>query len=128
MARLLWLLPKAAPALLRHCAAYADLAALDLARARRQMMAQLLAVAAMLICWVFAAMLGCLAIIAYTWDTPHRVGTIAGMAGGFLLLGLASALYRANLSRRNSPLFSAMRKEWQEDSVILERILAGERE
>ena len=128
MARLLWSLSKAAPALLRHCATYAELATLELARARRQMRAQLVAVAAMLICWVFAAVLGCMAIIAYTWDTPHRVGTIAVMAGAFLLLGLASALYRSNLSRRNSPLFSAVRKEWQEDSVILERILAGERE
>ena len=43
--RLLWSLPKAAPALLRLLGAYVDLASLDLARAQREIAAELLATA-----------------------------------------------------------------------------------
>jgi len=62
--RLLWSLPKAAPALLRHLAAYADLASLDLARARREFAAELLGSAIAAISGLFALFMGCLAVVA----------------------------------------------------------------
>ena len=40
---MLWSLPKAAPALLRHIAAYVDLASLDLAKTRREFAAEFIA-------------------------------------------------------------------------------------
>ena len=48
--RLLWSLPKAAPALLRHFAAYIDLASLDLTRACREFVAEFVATAIMAVC------------------------------------------------------------------------------
>jgi uncharacterized membrane protein YqjE len=123
--RLLWLLPKAAPALLRHLAAYVDLAGLDLAKAQSEIAAQVLAGAVLAICALFAVFMGCLLVVAYTWNTPHRISAIAWMGGGFLLAAVAAAIYRSNAARNRSPLFASVSREWQEDRVLLERILAS---
>ena len=126
--RLLWSLPKAAPALLRHAAAYADLASLDLARARREIAAEFLASAIAAISSLFAVFMGCLAVVAYTWDTPHRVSAIAWMGGGFLAVAIVAAAYRANAVRAKSQLLASVRREWQEDRVLLERILSSDQD
>jgi len=126
--RLLWLLPRAAPALLRHLAAYADLASLDLARARRELAAEFLGAAVAAICCLFAVFMACLAVVAYTWDTPHRVSAIAWMGGGFLGVAIVAALYRANAVRAKSQLLASVRREWQEDRVLLERILSSDQD
>jgi uncharacterized membrane protein YqjE len=124
--RALWSLPKAAPALMRHIGAYVDLAALDMARTQRELTAQLVAYAIIAICALFAVLLACLGVVAYTWDTPYRVAAIAWMGGGFLVIAIAAAIYCACVTR--SPLLSDVRREWQEDRVILERILSSEEE
>ena len=126
--RLLWLLPKAAPALLRHLAAYVDLASLDLGRAHREITAQILASAILVLCGLFAVFMGCLAVVAYTWDTPHRVSAIDWMGGGFLGVALAAAVYRASIARSQLPLLASVRREWQEDRVLLERILTSDQD
>ena len=122
--RLLWSLPKAAPALLRHFAAYVDLASLDLAKASRELAAELLVSAVMAICGLFAVLMGCLAVIAYTWDTPYRLAAIGVMGGVFLIAAIAAAIYRASLVRAKSRILASVRREWQEDRVLLERILS----
>jgi uncharacterized membrane protein YqjE len=126
--RLLWLLPKAAPALLRHLAAYVDLASLDLARARREIAAEFLATAVAAVCGLFAVLLGCLAVVAYTWDTPHRVTAIVWMGGGFLAVAIAAAVYRANAVRAKSQFLGSLRRAWEEDRVLLERILSSDQD
>lgn len=122
--RLLWRLPKAAPALLRHLVAYVELAGLDFATAKRDAAAQLLASLIVVVCVIFALFLACLGVVAYTWDTPHRVSAIAWMGGGFLLAAIVAALYRARIARAAPPLFASVRQEWEDDRVILERILS----
>jgi uncharacterized membrane protein YqjE len=126
--RLLWTLPKAAPALLRHVAAYADLASLDLARTRREIAAEVLASAIAAICALFAVFMGCLAVVAYTWDTPHRVSAIAWMGGGFLGAAIIAAAYRANVVRDKSQFLATVRRQWEEDRVLLERLMSSEEE
>jgi uncharacterized membrane protein YqjE len=126
--RLLWLLPKAAPVLLRHFVAYAELAGLDLARTQRDLLAQLIASALLLIGVFFALLMGCLLVVAYTWDTHYRIAAIAWMGGGFLLVAAAAALFRSNVSRAQTPFLASVRREWQEDRVILERILSSDEE
>jgi uncharacterized membrane protein YqjE len=123
---MLWLLPKAAPALLRHIAAYVDLASLDLAATCREIAAEFVASAVLAICALFALLMGCLIVVALTWDTPYRVAAIACMGGGFLLLAVLAAVYRASMVRAKSPLLASVRREWQEDRVILERILSDQ--
>jgi uncharacterized membrane protein YqjE len=122
----LWSLPKAAPALMRHIGAYIELAALDLARAQREITAQVVAAAIAAICALFAVFMFCLGVVAYTWDTAYRVAAIAWMGGGFLLIAVAALIYRARLGRARSPLLSDVKREWQEDRVILERILSSD--
>jgi uncharacterized membrane protein YqjE len=122
---MLWSLPKAGPALLRHLAAYVDLASLDLARTQRELTTELLAFAVVAICGLFAVFMGCLAVVAYTWDTPHRVAAIAWMGGGFVVVAIAAAAYRANAARARSQFLAAVRREWDQDRVLLERILSS---
>ena len=124
--RLLWSLPKAAPALLRHLMAYLDLASLELARARREIAVQAVASAIMVFCALFALVLGCLAVIAYTWDTPHRVAAIVWMGGGFLGLAIAAAAYLALMARSRSQFLASVRREWLQDRVFLERLLSSD--
>lgn len=126
--RLLWSLPKAAPALLRHLAAYVDLASLDLARAHREIAAELLATAVLIICGLFAAFMGCLAVVAYTWNTPHRMTAIAWLSGGFLAVAIAAAVYRSRVVRARSSLLACVRREWQEDRELIERILSSDQD
>jgi uncharacterized membrane protein YqjE len=122
----LWSLPKAAPALMRHIGAYIELAGLDLARTHREITAQVVASAIVAICVLFAVFLSCLWVVAYFWDTPHRLAAIAWMAGGFLIIAIAAAVYRARAAHARSPLLSDVRREWQEDRVILEKILSSD--
>jgi uncharacterized membrane protein YqjE len=122
--RALWSLPKAAPALLRHLAAYVELAALDFARAQREISTQLIIVVVMSVCVLFALLFACIGVIAYTWDTPYRVAAIAWMAGGFLALAVIAAAVGARQAR--SPFLADVQREWQEDRLLLERILADE--
>ena len=123
--RLLWLLPKAAPALLRHLVAYVDLAGMELAKAQREISSEFLATAIAAVCGLFAVFMGCLAVVAYTWDTPYRVTAIACMAGVFLAAAIAAAIYRYNVVRSRSEFLASVRREWHQDRVVLENILSS---
>lgn len=124
--RALWLLPKAAPALLRHLAAYLELVALDVARAQREISAQLIAAVATGICVLFSILFACIGVIAYTWDGPYRVAAIAWIAGGFLLLAVVAALLQGKLARSRSPFLADLQREWQQDRVLFERIMSDD--
>ena len=113
---------------MRHIGAYVELAGLDLARTQREIMAQVVASAIVAICALFAVFLICLGVIAYTWNTPYRLAAIAWMAGGFIVVAIGAALYRARVARERSPLLADVRREWQEDRVLLERILSADGE
>jgi hypothetical protein len=126
--RALWSLPKAAPALLRHLAAYAELAALDFARAQREIGSIFIAAAIAAVCVMFCLFLGCLAVIGYYWDTASRVAAICWLAGGFLLVAVIMLIYCTRLSRGRTPFLTDLRREWQEDRVFLERILSSDEE
>jgi uncharacterized membrane protein YqjE len=125
---MLWSLPKAAPALLRHLAAYIDLASLDLARAYRETAAELLALSIIVIGGLFAVFMGCLAVVAFTWDTPYRMVAIAWMGGAFLCVAIVAAVYRSRIVRAKSRFLDSVRREWQEDRVLLDRILSSEQD
>lgn len=124
--RLLWTLPKAAPALLRHFAGYAELAGEDLEQTQREIGAQLLAAAIVGIALFFVILSSCLLVVALTWDTPYRVPAIAWMGGAFLLIAVVAGVYRSTLIRAQAPLLASVRQEWAEDRVILERIISPE--
>lgn len=111
---------------MRHIGAYVELVGLDLARAQREITAQLVATVILAICILFALFLVCMGVIAYTWNTPYRVAAIAWMAGGFIVVAIGCLIYRARIARARTPLFTDVHREWQEDKVILERILSSD--
>ena len=111
---------------MRHIGAYVELVGLDLQRTQREITAQLIATAIVAICALFAVFLVCLGVIAYTWDTPYRLAAIAWMAGGFVVIAIVALVYRARIARDRTEMFADVQREWQEDKVILERILSSE--
>jgi hypothetical protein len=50
------------------------------------------------------------------------------MAGGFIAVAIGAALYRARAARERSPLLADVHREWQQDRVLLERILSADGE
>jgi uncharacterized membrane protein YqjE len=122
--RVLWLLPKAAPALLRHIGAYVELVALELEQSRRDLTANILAAVVAGVCVFFAVLMGCVIIVALTWDTPYRVPAVAWTGGGFLAVALLALIYRSKVMKDQQPFLAAVKREWQEDVVVLESILA----
>ncbi len=124
--RLLWSQPKAAPVLLRLLGAYTDLAAQDLARSRRELTAGIVAAVVMAAGALFALLMLCLVVVAYTWDGRHRVAAIACMAGGFAAVAALAAWYRARFARDSAPFLDSVRREWREDRALLERLLTAD--
>lgn len=124
--RALWSLPKAAPALLRHIAAYAELIALDLARAQREIARSLVVSVLGGLCILLALFFGCVGLIAYYWDSPYRVTVILCISGVFVFGAVLLFVYRASLAR--SLFLADVSQQWQEDRVLLERVLSPDEE
>jgi hypothetical protein len=120
---LLSALPEAAPILLRHAAAYAELVGEDLARAQRDMAKRVVAGVVIGVSCVFVLGMICLAVIARTWDTPYRSDAIAWLGLAFLAAGVVAWLVRARLIRSEPPFLASVKAEWHQDRIVLERIL-----
>jgi uncharacterized membrane protein YqjE len=126
--RLLWSLPKAAPALLRHILGYVELAVQDLDQVQRDFGARLLAGVIVGICVFFLLLTGCLLVVALTWDTPHRVSAIIWMGVTFLTVAVIAIAYRFRVVSAQPPFLATVRREWGEDRVILDHILSPDEE
>jgi uncharacterized membrane protein YqjE len=126
--RLLWSLPKAAPALLRHVLTYVELAVQDLDQLQRDFGVRLLAAAIVGLCVFFLLVTGCLLVVALTWDTPHRVSAILWMGLAFLTVAVIAVAYRFRVLSAQQPFLATVRREWREDRVILDRILSPDEE
>lgn len=122
--RVLWLLPKAAPALLRHIGAYIELVALELEQSRRELTVNVVAAVVAGVCVFFALLMGCVVIVALTWDTPYRVPAVAWTGGAFLAVAVLALIYRSKAMKDQAPFLASVKREWQEDVVVLESILA----
>ena len=124
-----WSLPRAAPILLRHLSAYAELVEQDLAVAQRQISARLVAIALILLTGLFTLLLICAAIIGATWDTPQRMMAFYWMIGVFAVLLLMALGYLSRINSQSDSLFANVKREWVIDRVVLDRLLAdGQRE
>jgi uncharacterized membrane protein YqjE len=124
--RLLWSLPKAAPALLRHMAAYVELVAYDVAQLQRDIVASVVAALIVTLSLGFAIVMGCAMVVAVTWNTPHRIAAIAWMGVAFLVIAVIALLYRAKILKEQTPALESLRRQWKEDEAVLERILPQE--
>jgi hypothetical protein len=115
-----------APVLLRHLDAYAELAAEDLARSRTQIGLTAGGMLMLLISLLFALQMLCLAAVAAAWDTAARMPVIFGLLGFFAILAAGAVIHLRRLLRARTPVFGAMRREWELDRRTLLYLLSGE--
>ena len=102
------------------------MAAFDFERAKRDAVSGIIAAAVIGVGLLFTVLMGCAAVIAVTWDTPHRLAAIAWMGGAFLAIAVIAMIYASRIAAGQAPFLDTVRREWKEDSVILERILADD--
>jgi len=121
---LLRVLPEAAPIVLRHLAAYAELLSEDLVRAQRELAARLIANLVIGVSLAFTLAMVCLGVLARTWDTPYRLVAIAWMGGIFLLIAVLGGLVRSRMLRAQGTFLGSIKDEWRQDRIALERILS----
>jgi uncharacterized membrane protein YqjE len=122
--RLLWSLPKAAPAILRHLMAYAELAGQDFERTQQDLARRLVAFAIAGVCVFFVIESLCLLVVALSWDTPYRVPAIAWMGGVFLVVAIIAGVYRSKVANAQVPFLGTVRREWAEDRELVDKILS----
>ena len=111
----------------RHAGAYTDLILSDLDAASAALGQRLLAAAVMACALVFAILMGCVWLIAATWDTVARYWMIAGLLGLFLAIA-AAAFWRLKLLTAGAPgVLPQTAGEWAKDRRLLEELLERER-
>jgi hypothetical protein len=117
-------LPKLAPLVLRHLAAYLELTAEEVAALVRDLTQRVLAVAMALVAGIVALLLGCLWVTALAWDTPWRGMVIGSLV---VLFGLTAAILGARATRGWKPgqrPFARLRTEWESDQLLLQDAFA----
>ena len=116
-------LQRAAPVLLRHLSAYAELAGQDLAASKVELAARARSALVLLVSTVFALVMLCACVIAATWDTPYRLAAVAGLVGLFVIIAGAAAIHLARSPAQRA--FAAVRREWRQDRALLEQLVAN---
>jgi uncharacterized membrane protein YqjE len=111
----------------RHAGAYTDLILSDLDAASAALGRRLLAAAVMACALVFAILMGCVWLIAATWETVARYWVIAGLLGLFLAIA-AAAFWRLRLLTAGAPgVLPQTAGEWAKDRRLLEELFERER-
>jgi uncharacterized membrane protein YqjE len=111
----------------RHAGAYTDLILSDLDAASAALRQRLLAAAVMACALVFAVLMGCVWLIAATWDTVARYWVIAALLGLFLAIA-AAAFWRLKLLTAGAPgVLPQTAGEWAKDRRLLEELFERER-
>ncbi len=118
----------AASIAVRHAGAYTDLMLVDVDTAAESLRRRIAAGALLGIALLLAILMGCVAVLAATWDTNGRYWAVGGLLVFFsVVAGLA---YRTLLLlNANAPgVLSRTAREWAKDRELLEELLARERE
>jgi uncharacterized membrane protein YqjE len=111
----------------RHAGAYTDLILSDLDAASAALADRLLAAAVMAGALVFAILMGCVWLIAATWDTVARFWVIAGLLGLFLAIAAAAFWRLRRLTAAAPGVLPQAAGEWAKDRRLLEELLERER-
>ena len=110
------------PAMLRHLQAYADIAGEDVREAASPIVRRLLVLLVAGAAAFVAFSMGCVWLLALTWDGPWRSWTAGGLALGFAAIAAALCLYRARpRGKRRIEFFSRTRFELSRDRELVER-------
>jgi uncharacterized membrane protein YqjE len=107
------LLPRLLQALLRHLFAYGELAYEEGVLAAQRIRRRLIGAAVACMAGMLALMMGCVWVLAATWDGPDRMIAVGALCIGFLLIAIIGIAYAAGGTRR-AP-FQQLRAEWHND-------------
>lgn len=113
----------AAPLLARHASAYGDLIADDVLTAWQEFGRRLWVGVVLIMAVMIALLLCCGWLIALTWDTPDRLGTIGALAGFFGLVSLIACIIMFRLQSRPMRLLDQTRQEWAKDRLLVEDLV-----
>jgi uncharacterized membrane protein YqjE len=108
--------------IIRHASSRLELLGLELAEERERVIAIL--IAALMSCFfvwlavVFAALL----VVAFYWDTAHRLQAIGWMAGGSLVVAIVGVSFLMKRLKRPTALFSHSLAEFDKDRRALESL------
>ena len=116
-------LQRAAPVLLRHLSAYAELAGQDLAASKAEFAARARSVVILVVSGILALVMLCACVIAATWDTEYRLAGVASLAGLFVMIACAAAMHLARAPARRR--FAAVRREWKQDRALIEQLISN---
>ncbi|HEX4025221.1 MAG TPA: hypothetical protein VHX52_11050 [Steroidobacteraceae bacterium] len=114
------LLPRLLQAVLRHLFAYGELLCQELVAAARRGRRRLWGAAVAVIAGLMALGLGCLWVIAATWDGPDRLIAVGALCVGFALIAIIGAVY-AGRGAAARP-FERLRAEWRADMDEIARL------
>jgi hypothetical protein len=114
------LLPRLLQALLRHLFAYGELAYEEGVLAAQRLRRRLLGAAIACMAGMLALMMGCVWVIAATWDGPNRLLAVGALCIGFVLVAIVGITYAAGGGGRVP--FAALRAEWHSDLQEIARL------
>jgi len=120
MSTALLLLPKLAPVLARHIAAYAELTASDVTGAARFLARRLVAGAVAVIAAFFALAIACTWIVAASWNTPWRTPVMGTLLSLFAAIAVGCAWWVTRRSAAGASPFCDLRAEWDRDQALLD--------
>jgi hypothetical protein len=112
-------LPRLARALLGHAFAYAELLCQELDAAVRTARRRLLGAVLALIAALMALLMGCVWVIAATWDGPDRLLAVGALCIGFALIAFVCGAYAGGAGAQP---FARLRAEWHADIEEIARL------
>jgi uncharacterized membrane protein YqjE len=106
--------------MVRHVVAYGDLLCEETEDALRVWRRRALGLALGAIAGGLALLLGCVAVIAATWDGPHRLSAIIALCASFVVIALLGFWYASADHSPGQPRpFERLRAEWDADRLEL---------
>jgi hypothetical protein len=106
-------LPRLALAVLEHLIAYGELLYEESLEAARRVRRSMLGFAIAAAAGFIAVELGCLWVIAATWNGPNRLTAVGGLCIGFVVIAVIGSAY-AGAQGSGRP-FQRVREEWRAD-------------
>jgi len=115
----LGLLPKFAPIVARHFAAYLELLADEAAELASQAAMRVVAMVIALLSASFAIAMGCVWILDAVWDTQWRQLAIACLFAVFTIGAIIAMVVATKGKGDELPPFSRLRAEWDQDQQLI---------
>jgi uncharacterized membrane protein YqjE len=116
------ILPKFAPIIARHFAAYLELLADETTELGSHMARRVASLIITMMAVAFALALGCVWILNAVWDTPWRQAGIIGLFLLFAAIALVTWLTARRVTPEWSP-FQRLRSEWTLDQQLIVELM-----